>query len=88
MTVYSEDQTYLKVLQRRLEGQKKALAALEAVYDILPSVRDQVIRVAGGEFPDIDESVQAIQALRSKVDEVSIGLIEARSLPAAELEDA
>lgn len=69
------------LVRQRIRSCDRAFQAIDESRKILSQMENFVVETVSGEFPDIEFIANLTHDLRGNVDELLVGLIEARTAP-------
>lgn len=69
------------LVRQRIRSCDRAFRAIDASRKILSQMENFVVETVSGDFPDIEFIANLTHDLRGNVDELLVGLIEARTAP-------
>lgn len=75
------NQAYQDLVRQRVRSSDRAFQAIEESRKILSQLESFVVETVSGDFPDIEFIANLTHDLRGNVDELLVGLIEARTAP-------
>lgn len=74
-------QAYQDLVRQRVRSSDRAFQAIDESRKILSQMENFVVETVSGDFPDIEFIANLTHDLRGNVDELLVGLIEARTAP-------
>ena len=75
------ERAYQNLIRQRVHSVDRVFQAIDESKKILSQLEDLGIKTLNEEFPDIGFIAKLTHALRGHVDEILVGLIEARTAP-------